>query len=219
VLLAGSAVLSQDQPVFSTFLAGYWFWLTSMLLLTGSGLWAWWNRSKKAAKEPERRYQHASDVKHQVQSIKVAPPAPSDRRKAPQGSGSREFAIQIVVGPADCLILSGSLAFVTALGVGLWLCPKWNEDVSQLTTTNLVGMSIANIVYGLLTATAGRLMRRLSARLFTLMCLVVGGLFIPAVGALNIALELKSIPQWPVLIPMWLGCSDSYLGNPCTVPA
>jgi hypothetical protein len=45
-----------------------------------------------------------------------------------------------------------------------------------------------------------------SARLFTLVCVVVvGGLFIPAVGALNVALELKNIPQWPVLIPTWLG--------------
>jgi predicted Ser/Thr protein kinase len=156
-------------------------------------------------KEPERRYQHASDVKQQVESIQFATPVPSDGRQTPLGSGSREAAMQIVVGPADCLILIGVLAFVTALGVGLWLCLKWNEDLPQLTTFNLIGMSIANAVYGLFTTTAGALMRRLSARLFTLVCIVVGGLFIPAVGALNVALELKTIPQWPVLIPMWLG--------------
>ena len=156
-------------------------------------------------KEPERRYQHASDVKQQVESIKSAATVTSDRRQTPQGRGSREDAMQIVVGPADSLILIGLLAFVTALGVGLWLSLKWNEDLSQLTTSNLVGMSIANIVYGLFTTTAGALMRRLSARLFTLVCIVVGGLFIPAVGASNVALELKTIPQWPVLIPTWLG--------------
>ena len=113
--------------------------------------------------------------------------------------------MQIVVGPADGLILAGCVAFVTALGVGLWLWLKWNEGFSQLAVSNLAGMSIANAVYGLFTATAGTLMRRLLARLFTLVCVVVGGLFIPAVGALNVALELKAIPQWPVLIPTWLG--------------
>ncbi len=156
-------------------------------------------------KEPERRYQHASDVKQQVESITFATPVTSDRRQTPQGSGSHEVAMQIVVGPADYLILIGVLAFVTAVGVGLWLCLKWNEDLAQLATSNLIGMSIANAVYGLFTIAAGALMRRLSARLFTLVCIVVGGLFIPAVGALNVALELRNIPQWPVLIPMWLG--------------
>jgi hypothetical protein len=171
-------------------------------------------------KEPERRYQHASDVKHEVETITHTvshperPPVASDECR-PQQTGSREIAMQVVVGPAECLILAGSVAFVTALGMALWLYVKWNEEVPQLnkwmqedlqlTRWNMSAMSVWNALYGLFVITAGILMRRLSARLLTLVCVVVGGLFIPAVGALNVVLEFKTIPQWPVLIPMWLG--------------
>jgi hypothetical protein len=32
--------------------------------------------------------------------------------------------------------------------------------------------------------------------------LVIGGLFVPAVVALNVVMEFNHIPQWPVVIPM-----------------
>src|SRR5262245_46878613 len=115
-------------------------------------------------KEPERRYQHASDVKHEVETITHTvshperPPVASDQRR-PQQTGSREIAMQVVVGPAECLILAGSVAFVTALGMALWLYVKWNEEVPQLnkwmeedlqlTRWNMSAMSVWNAFYGL----------------------------------------------------------------------
>jgi hypothetical protein len=108
--------------------------------------------------------------------------------------------------PADGLILAGSAALLTALGVGLWLSLRWDEAfLSELARGNLVGMSVANAVYAMVIIMAGVLLRRLSARLLTLVCVVIAGLFVPAVCALNVIMEFKNIPQWPVSIPMWLG--------------
>jgi hypothetical protein len=108
--------------------------------------------------------------------------------------------------PADALILAGSAALLTALGVGLWLWLKWNEAfLSELDKGNLVGMSVGNAVYALIIIMTGVLMRRLRGRLFALVCVVIVGLFFPAVVALNVVMELKNIPQWPVVIPTWLG--------------
>jgi hypothetical protein len=116
----------------------------------------------------------------------------------------------MVQGPADGLILAGCAALLTAIGVGLWLWYRWHEAfLSELDKTNLLGMSVANATYALVIIMAGVLMRRLRARLFTLVCVVIGGLFVPAVAAWNVVQQqfmgLKNIPQWPVVIPMWLG--------------
>ena len=49
------------------------------------------------------------------------------------------------------------------------------------------------------------MMRRLRARLLVLLVDVIVGLFFPAVCALNVVMELRNIPVWPVVIPLWLG--------------
>jgi hypothetical protein len=123
-----------------------------------------------------------------------------------QSESQRPDVKQMLQSPADGLILAGSAALLTALGAGLWLGLKRDDAfLSELAKGNLVGMSVANAVYALVIIMAGVLMRRLTARLVTLVCVVIAGLFVPAVGALNVVMELKTIPQWPVLIPMWLG--------------
>jgi hypothetical protein len=91
ILLAVSAVFSDDEPAFltSTFLAGYWSWLASMALLTGGGLWAWWRGKPR---KTVRRHQHGSDVKAEVETITPAVSSPecsaepSDHFSQPLGS-------------------------------------------------------------------------------------------------------------------------------------
>jgi hypothetical protein len=42
--LALSVCFAGDVPVYlvDTFLAGYWMWVASMVLLAGGGLYGWW---------------------------------------------------------------------------------------------------------------------------------------------------------------------------------
>ncbi len=179
--------------------------------------------------QPERRYQQASEVKTDVEIIsrsrqagrvgQVSAAHQDLTQVSAQGKmvGREDLAHPTAAtateagklklqGPADALILAGGAALLTALGVGLWLWLKWDEaGLSESDKGNLVGMSVGDAVYALVIIVAGVLMRRLSARLFTLVCVVIGGLFYPAVVALNVVMEMKSIPQWPVVIPLWLG--------------
>jgi hypothetical protein len=146
------------------------------------------------------------DVKAAFRAKQPKPGIPSLPVIASVEKAAPEAGKQMLQGPADGLILAGCAALLTAAGVGLWVWGRWQEAfLSGLAKNNLVGMSVANAVYALVIITAGVLMRHLSARLLALVCVVIAGLFVPAVGALNVVMEWKNIPQWPVLIPMWLG--------------
>jgi serine/threonine protein kinase len=170
-------------------------------------------------REPARRYQHASDVKTDVESISsVSQPKPlpvpagspsADRGGGalPGGSPDRSAAArEIVQGPADAMMLAGGAALLTAIGVAIWLWLKWNDVVLQPNTRfGLTLMSVTHTVYGLFMIANGWLMRRLRLRVVVLLCAVLVGLFVPAVLALNVIMELPRIPEWPVGIPIWLG--------------
>jgi serine/threonine protein kinase len=116
---------------------------------------------------------------------------------------------RLVQAPADCLLLAAGIAFVTACGVALWLLASPTSSSNQFTNSmirgNLIGMSVGLAIYSVFVAVAGLMLRRLRARLLVLLVAVIVGLFFPAVVALNVVMELRNIPVWPVVIPLWLG--------------
>ena len=114
--------------------------------------------------------------------------------------------------PGEMLLLVAGVALLTALGIGGWL---W-ADTALHPESNFrpghgqqgfapIAMAVVIAGYGLFISAAGLFMRRLSGRMFVLICLVLVGLFIPAALALNCIQEAKNISQWPVLLPLWLG--------------
>ena len=154
--------------------------------------------------DPEQRYQHASEVKTDMEIISHSPSAAH-----PEPAKGVAMEPHLVQGPADCLLLAAGIAFVTACGVAIWLIsvPAYssNHFTNSLIRGNLVGMSVGLAIYSVFVGVAGLMLRRLRARLLVLLVTVIVGLFFPAVCALNVAMELRNIPVWPVVIPLWLG--------------
>jgi uncharacterized protein (TIGR03067 family) len=112
----------------------------------------------------------------------------------------------IVQAPADAMMLVAGAALLTAIGLAIWLWAKWNAGLVVANTRfTLVGMSVTQAVYALVMVAGGLVMRSLRFRIFALLCTVIVGLFVPAAVALNVVMEFSHIPQWPVVIPMWLG--------------
>ncbi|MEK6258169.1 MAG: serine/threonine-protein kinase [Planctomycetota bacterium] len=170
---------------------------------------------------PEQRYQHASEVKTDVEAVVRGKPmaTPTINRMNwqplatelgtfadhPKGAATEPHLVQA---PADCLLLAAGTAFVTACGVTTWLgatASRENNFTTSMIHGNLIGMSIGLAFYSVFVSIAGLMMRRLRARLFVLLVDVIVGLFFPAVVALNVLLELRNIPVWPVVIPLWIG--------------
>ena len=61
-------------------------------------------------------------------------------------------------------------------------------------------------MYALFIGAAGLLVRRVRGRLFALLSVVIAGMFIPAVIALNVIMEHDHMgKEWMVIIPLWLG--------------
>ncbi|MAG93032.1 MAG: hypothetical protein CMJ48_04715 [Planctomycetaceae bacterium] len=111
-----------------------------------------------------------------------------------------------VQGPADALIVVGSIALLTAIGVTLWLWLASGASVVQsMTISTLQMMSVAHVVHAVFMTTAGLLMRRLRARLLVLLSTCIAGIVFPVVTVVNVIMEFKNIPVWPVIIPMWVG--------------
>ena len=120
---------------------------------------------------------------------------------------------RLVQAPADSLFLSAGIAGVTACGVFIWLGAAANLEGQAnmwLIRGNLLGMSTVLAVYSAFVVVAGWLMRHLRARLVVLSVCVIVGLFLPAVIALNVIMELRNIPVWPVAIPFWLGIPAAF---------
>ena len=114
----------------------------------------------------------------------------------------------LVQAPADCMLLAAGIAFVTACGVAVWLgvtASRENNFSTSMVRGNLIGMSVALATYSLFVGGASLMLRLLQARFFVLLVAVIVGLFFPAVCALNVVMELRNIPVWPVVIPLWLG--------------
>jgi uncharacterized protein (TIGR03067 family) len=137
-----------------------------------------------------------------VESASTQSPQPSD--VAATGSPTLP-ARDNVQAPADAMMLVAGAAILTAIGVAIWLSSQWNAGLAANTRFTLIGMSLTQAVYGLFMIAGGLLMRRLRVRTVVLFCVVIAGLFVPAVVALNVVMEFSHITQWPVVIPMWLG--------------
>lgn len=113
-----------------------------------------------------------------------------------------------VQAPSECLFLAAGIAGMTACGVFLWLGATVNPEVPakmRLERGNLFGLSITLAVYSASVFVAGWLMRHLRARLLLLLTCVIVGLFLPAMIALNVILELRNLSVWLAAIPLWLG--------------
>jgi hypothetical protein len=121
-------------------------------------------------------------------------------------SGARDRIRYLVLGPADGLIVVACVALLTAIGMGLWL---WLAPTAPLlqrqTKTTLQMMAVTHGACGVFMLAAGLLLRRLRARMLVLLIATIVGIAIPAMLALNVIMEWGRIPQWPVMIPVWLG--------------
>ena len=178
--------------------------------------------------EPDRRYQHASDVKTDVEMFNEVKAGFAEKRcDRQQGDPFRDepHRDDVSIGrarlraPADALFLHASLASATAFAVALWLgvvrdrphlapaiermLPEWARWEATILT--LWQMSAVNLVYGAIVGAGALLMRRLRAHMLVVSSVVVAGIALPSVLAFNVITEWGTIPQWPILIPTWLG--------------
>jgi len=136
--------------------------------------------------------------------------SPRESDQAPAGLAAGHAIVQA---PADALIVIAGAALFMAIGVALWLGTApggWDPTASRFSAQEqlqsmLRDVSIVYVIYAAFMATAGLLMRRLRVRLFVLLCVVLVGVLLPTILALNVVMELEHIPAWPVLVPMWLG--------------
>jgi hypothetical protein len=140
------------------------------------------------------------------QDVKAAFSRTEDRRSETDDTLDIASIRLRLKGMADALTVIACIALLTAIGVGVWLgfasAAPFLERQDRFT---LVSMSITHAVYALFILTAAIIIRQLRARLFSLLCITIMGLAIPAVLALNCIMEAEHIPQWPVMIPLWLG--------------
>ena len=158
-------------------------------------------------RDVERRYQHVSEVRTAVEN--VIQPVTALPRAAPTTVTPSAKRVRAL---GELLLLVASVSLLTALGIGGWL---WAETALHPESNfrpghgqqgfAMIAMAVVIAGYGLFISAAGLFMRRLRGRMFVLICLVLVGFFIPAALALNCIQEAKNIPQWPALIPLWLG--------------
>ena len=139
--------------------------------------------------------------------------------RAAAGSEARAGSADVVAdgyrkvrAPAETLLLVAGVSLLTALGIAGWLWASsalhpesdFHPGTGQQGVA-IIAMSATLAIHAVFIGAAGLLMRRLRARFFVLVCVVLVGLFIPAVLALNCIMEAKNIPQWPVFTTTWLG--------------
>jgi predicted Ser/Thr protein kinase len=161
-----------------------------------------------AAYERENGATVAAGLQSSTPSGMATPQRTTGRNAESPHDDSRSHAAlrDRVSGPADGLIVFACVALLTTIGISLWL---WLVPTARLlhdqTRTTLQMMAATHAGYGTLMLAAGLLMRRLRARMFVLLVATVVGIAVPAVLALNVMMEWGRIPQWPVIIPMWLG--------------
>ncbi len=156
-------------------------------------------------REPNLRYQHASDVRTQLDNIAFTPATAAGVVQGAKGAALTEAQIRrCVQAPAEALMLIAGTALFVALAVIVWLGMA-KITPAQMTRGTLIGMSACLAVYSMVVMTAALLMRRLKARLFCLLIIGIAGIFVPLGIAYNVVDQFKHIPQWPVVIPLWLG--------------
>jgi hypothetical protein len=158
--------------------------------------------------EPGRRYQRASDMRTDVDRISGCSEVRTRNSIARQQpvSALPDQIRNLVQSPADCLIVVACVSLSTAIAVTLWLrFVPTAPLLQQQTRTTLQMMAAAHAGYGIFIVAAGLLMRRLRTRILVLLIATIVGIAFPATVALNVVMEWGRIPQWPVMIPVWLG--------------
>jgi tRNA A-37 threonylcarbamoyl transferase component Bud32 len=162
-------------------------------------------------RDVERRYQHASEVKTAVES--VTQPAPAAPVREPQPGAQAEKPVpesKAVRAPGEILLLLAGVSLLMAVGIQVWLATWLHSNPDRLKISapgmqpTLMGMSATLAAHGLFIGIAGWLLRKLRARMFVMIVLVLAGLLVPAALAVNMGMEYDLIPQWPLLIPLWL---------------
>jgi len=138
---------------------------------------------------------------------------PGGRRHSEVNGGIRESSVKAT---GEGLIVIAGIALLVAVGIGLWLKfagGGWDSSIEWPPSSRqsslhfaLAAMAVTSAVYALFIGTAGILMRRVRGRLFALLSVVIAGVFVPAVLALNVIMEYNHMgKEWMVLIPLWLG--------------
>ncbi len=156
--------------------------------------------------EPHRRYQQVSEVKTDVEAITRSTPPPESAAAGVFSETNLDRGHLLVQGPADALMVVAGVALLTAIGVAAWLTLVGNPLlVAQNTKSTLQRLAATDVVYAVFILTAGLLMRRLRARMLAMLCVTIMGVAVPGMFALNVIMEWGRFPQWPVLIPQWLG--------------
>lgn len=161
--------------------------------------------------EPERRYQQASDLQSDVSAISADRPPLAQPQTAARRPDSRLGAPDLarrslVASPADALVVVAAVSLLTALGIAMWLRFAPNRSLFEANAlSTLQAMAATHAGYGVVMLGAGLLLRRLRARMLVLLCATVVGVAVPAMLVLNVVMEWGRVPQWPALIPMWLG--------------
>ena len=116
-------------------------------------------------KEPERRYQHASQVKRDVETIAEAP-APS-ALGSPAGLSPATAAAQLQVrGPAAGLLITGILCWITVpvIVAALWLAPRMGARIAtEIATGTGFVAPVAALLFSVLMIVGALRMRRLEA--------------------------------------------------------
>ncbi|MBC8216880.1 MAG: protein kinase, partial [Planctomycetes bacterium] len=149
----------------------------------------------------QRPGQHTNEIKADVEMISAAAEVTGESSIKAAGDG---------------LIVIAGVALLVAAGIGLWLkfaAGGWDSSIEWAPSSRqsslhfaLAAMAVTSAVYALFIGTAGILMRRIRGRLFALLSVVIAGVFVPAVLALNVIMEYNHMgKEWMVLIPLWLG--------------
>jgi tRNA A-37 threonylcarbamoyl transferase component Bud32 len=169
---------------------------------------------RSLAREPERRYQQASEVKTDVESISqgqsgtpvVAAMSSVETARAPAVAVSLKRQ-------ADMLILAAAVALVTAVASAGWL---WFAPAAEVADRGARASGIPPVsftikaiaghhaLYAVLIGLAAFLMRGLRARLVTLLVVFIVGVVLPAAIIVNVVMEYRAIPVWPLMLPQWL---------------
>ena len=117
------------------------------------------------------------------------------------------------------------IALLVAVGVGLWLkfvAGGWDWTLTPRQSSllfALTAMAVTSGVYTSFMGAAGILMRRVRGRLFALLSVVIAGVFIPAVIAMNVIMEHDHMGnEWMVIIPTFTQHANLPLGSPRPLP-
>jgi serine/threonine protein kinase len=157
------------------------------------------------------------DLEEDLEEAEEESKAPTKTAAPAKTAGDEPPSRATVQKTADGLLLWASIALLTGIGALAWVtfvgvpsrrgadedfwAAVWRDPINR----DLVAMGTAEVIFSFILGIAAILLRGLRARLLVLILVVLLGLFFPSVVALNVIMEFRHIPTWPLLIPLWLG--------------